>query len=237
MGMVLLLLGTSGGKLLPKSGVWMNYVKHLFGFLLLLVPLMLIDRIAPNYVVLGLAAIILLLAGSYCMTLFRSLTNDKLVIVGFVGTLSFLLMFSGAMCAYHAIFDSESETNNAQTNRLSFKAINSYQQLREAIDKAAASDKTVIVDLYANWCIACQEFEHKTFVKMAAQQAMSNRVLLRIDLSQATPETSHIMEKLGVLGLPTILLFDQQGQELTHSRITGYMDANKFAAHLNKSFK
>jgi thiol:disulfide interchange protein DsbD len=39
-----------------------------------------------------------------------------------------------------------------------------------------------------------------------------------------------------VLGLPTILFFDTQGQEIDTARVTGFMRAEPFAEHVNRLF-
>ena len=60
MGLPLLLLGSSGGKLLPKAGNWMNAVKTSFGFLLLAVPLVLLERMLPFSYVLAAGSLLVL---------------------------------------------------------------------------------------------------------------------------------------------------------------------------------
>lgn len=65
MGVPLLLLGTSGGKLLPKAGAWMNQVKTLFGFIMLVVPLILLERILDAEIIITLAALLGISTAAY----------------------------------------------------------------------------------------------------------------------------------------------------------------------------
>ncbi|UNI41128.1 hypothetical protein L7H87_02345 [Klebsiella pneumoniae] len=41
-----------------------------------------------------------------------------------------------------------------------------------------------------------------------------------------------LLKHLQVLGLPTILFFNAEGQEQPERRVTGFMDAAAFSAHL-----
>ena len=65
MGIPLLLLGTSGGKLLPKAGGWMEQVKTLFGFIMLVVPLILLERIVDAEIILLMAGLLAIATALY----------------------------------------------------------------------------------------------------------------------------------------------------------------------------
>lgn len=91
-----------------------------------------------------------------------------------------------------------------------------------------------MLDLYADWCVACKEFEKYTFSDTAVQTTLSNTVLLQADVTANNTEQVALLKHLKVLGLPTILFFNGVGQELTNQRVTGFMDATAFNAHLQK---
>ena len=106
--------------------------------------------------------------------------------------------------------------------------------LRNKIAAANAQGKTVMVDLYADWCVACKEFEKYTFPDEKVVSALSNTVWMQMDLTDNTPERQEIFDTFTVLGLPTILFFDENGDELTKARVTGFMKADAFAGHVNE---
>ena len=94
-----------------------------------------------------------------------------------------------------------------------------------------------MLDLYADWCIACKEFEKYTFPDTKVQKALANSVLLQIDLTDTgTSENVEIMDHFKVFGLPSILFFNLQGEELNQQRITGFMQADEFSAHIKAIF-
>ena len=91
-----------------------------------------------------------------------------------------------------------------------------------------------MVDLYADWCVACKEFEHKTFNQPQVQQKLAQILLIRVDMTKNSVENQIVSKKYNVLGLPTILFFDQQGNEIEDSRITGFLEAQPFLDWLQK---
>jgi thiol:disulfide interchange protein DsbD len=94
-----------------------------------------------------------------------------------------------------------------------------------------------MVDLYADWCVACKEFEKYTFPDPKVVNALGNTVLMQIDLTDNTESNFAFQERFSVLGLPTIMFFDLQGKEIPSSRVTGFMRAEPFAQHVNALFK
>ena len=90
-----------------------------------------------------------------------------------------------------------------------------------------------MLDLYADWCVACKEFEHKTFVDPQVQTALKEVLLLRVDMTNNSESNRTLMKALAVTGLPTIIFFNKQGEEIQSQRITGFLPANEFVATLN----
>lgn len=234
MGLPLLILGSSGGKLLPKAGNWMTIIKNIFGLLLLAVPIFLLERLLNNDIVQLLWAALLIVSGVY---FYIANHKSKINIAFFIRSLViFTLLFYGVNKAINVINPgTNSEQSNVSHN--SFIDVTNLGELNSAIANASSDGKTVMVDLYADWCVACKEFEEYTFPDLAVQNALNNTVLLRIDLTDTgSPESKALMKHFNVFGLPSILFFDLQGQELIRERVTGFMEAKNFADHINKIF-
>lgn len=92
-----------------------------------------------------------------------------------------------------------------------------------------------MLDLYADWCVACKEFEKYTFTAPQVQNELRDTILLQADVTQNNPQQVVLLKHLKVLGLPTLLFFGADGKELPQSRVTGFMDAAKFTGHLQKT--
>jgi thiol:disulfide interchange protein DsbD len=237
MGLPLLVLGSSGGKLLPKAGNWMNVIKNVFGLLLLAVPIFLLERFLPLIVIDILWVLLILATAGYFYTLNQA--SAKTFGFGLRSILIFLVFFIGANKAYQLVYP---VTNNAlvspQIELRGFEYVNNLTEMNQAIATANAQGKTVMVDLYADWCIACKEFEEYTFFEAKVQKALANAVLLQIDLTDTGSKDSiELMSKFEIFGLPSILFFDLTGNELSQRRVTGFMGADEFSAHVDKTFR
>ncbi|MDP5136880.1 protein-disulfide reductase DsbD [Rheinheimera baltica] len=229
MGLPLLLLGSSGGKLLPKAGNWMNAVKTTFGFLLLAVPLILLDRFLSFDYVIAAGSLLTLAFVIYLYRVLFSLQN---------ATAKAVLLIVGQLLLVTALYLNVSHwwpapaTSQATEQNASFELVDGLDELQQ---KLANSDgRYTIVDFYADWCIACKEFEHLTFPKPEVQAQMKKMQLLKVDVTKNSLKDQKLLSNYQVLGLPALLIFDPQGNELTQARVIGFKNASDFAAHLKQ---
>ncbi|PKG86206.1 protein-disulfide reductase DsbD [Colwellia sp. 75C3] len=243
MGLPLLVLGSSGGKLLPKAGAWMNIIKNIFGLLLLAVPIFLLERFIPEVASQALWALLILASASYFYVAnqnhaaAKNPQQAKGFGYGLRFLIIFLMLFFGANLAYQLIFPSKAVATN-DVQHASFKQVTSLAQLQNEVTNANMQGKTVMVDLYADWCIACKEFEKYTFVDAQVQKALANSVWLQIDMTDFdSTDNAELVQHYTILGLPSILFFDLQGNELTKQRTTGFMKASEFTTHVQSIFK
>jgi len=250
MGLPLLILGSSSGKLLPKAGAWMNIIKNIFGLLLLAVPIFLLERIVPELVTQVLWVVLLLSTATYFYVTNKSTTENFWH--GVRSLFIFLILFYGAMQGYKLIDNTLTYTNSSNdspqvvtqespkvmANENNFVMVANLAELDATVKEATKAGKTVMVDLYADWCIACKEFEHYTFSAPVVKTALENTILIQVDLTDTGSDASiELMEKFQVFGLPSILFFDINGNELTQNRVTGFMDAKDFSTLVNQLFK
>lgn len=232
MGLPLLVIGASGGKLLPKAGAWMDTVKVLFGFILLSIPLILLERIIEFSVVVQLSGVLLLILAAYFR--FQYLSNNNNKIKSMFWLLSIVIVFVGVIFIAKPwlSLNKQTETMSA-THTGSFIAVSSLEEIQKQVETANAQGKMVMLDFYADWCVACKEFEAYTFSNTDVQLAMSEMVLLQVDMTENTMQDIKILEHYDILGLPTIMFFSPTAGEMTDNRVTGFMDAPAFLEHLS----
>jgi thiol:disulfide interchange protein DsbD len=235
MGLPLLILGSTGGKFLPKAGAWMDVVKASFGFLLLAVPVWLLSRFLPAYVVIIAATIVLLMLAVYLHRLSQRLSSGTTgQSISWMLALVVVLGTTGANLWYWLPGATVTQVvgQTLQTQNTEFKLVKTLDELQQEVKKSAEAGKPVLVDLYAEWCVACKEFEHITFADGEVKSLMAQFTLIKVDVTNATEQDQQLLDHFQVLGLPTLLLFDKNGSELTQSRITGFMGPKDFSAHL-----
>ena len=224
MGFPLMLITVFGNRLLPKSGPWMEHVKTAFGFVILALPVFLLERIVGDEWGVRLWS---LLGVAFFGWAFITSLQAKHAWMRIVQ----IVLLAAALVSVRPLQDWAFGAPHAQTQaHLNFTPVASVDALNQAL--AQAKGRPVMLDLYADWCVACKEFEKYTFSNPQVQQALGNTVLLQADVTANNAQDVALLKHLQVLGLPTILFFDAEGKEHPEARVTGFMDAATFSAHL-----
>lgn len=224
MGLPLMLITVFGNRLLPKSGPWMEHVKTAFGFVILALPVFLLERIVGDEWGVRLWS---LLGVAFFGWAFITSLQAKHAWMRIVQ----IVLLAAALVSVRPLQDWAFGAPHAQTQaHLNFTPVASIDALNQAL--AQAKGRPVMLDLYADWCVACKEFEKYTFSNPQVQQALGNTVLLQADVTANNTQDVALLKHLQVLGLPTILFFDAEGKEHPEARVTGFMDAATFSAHL-----
>ena len=233
MGVPLILITLFGNKILPKSGMWMETVKKLFGFVMLALPVFLISRILPDEWAPRLWA--MLGTAFFIWFAFQMPKNGT----GWVFRIFFLVAAMISVKPLQAWVWGENSIPSAVENKavshVEFKKVKSEAELQQAL--AENNKSLVMLDLYADWCVACKEFEKETFSDPSVQKAFGDMLLLQVDMTKNSEENRALMTKYKVLGLPTILFFNRDGKEIEGSRVNGFMPPVEFLQWIEKISK
>ena len=233
MGVPLILITLFGNKILPKSGMWMETVKKLFGFVMLALPVFLISRTLPDEWTPRLWA--MLGTAFFIWFAFQMPKNGT----GWVFRILFLVAAMISVKPLQTWVWGETSTSSAVENKVvshvEFKKVKSEAELQQAL--AENNKPLVMLDLYADWCVACKEFEKETFSDPSVQKAFGDMLLLQVDMTKNSEENRALMTKYKVLGLPTILFFNRDGKEIEGSRINGFMPPVEFLQWIEKISK
>ena len=224
MGLPLILITVFGNKILPKSGAWMENVKTAFGFVMLALPVFLLSRILPAVWESRLWA---LLGVSFFVWLAMQMRTYGIGL--FFRILFLIAAITLAQPLQTWLWQNNTqptENQSAVQNSLEFQQVHSYNELQQAL--AQNPKAMAMVDLYADWCIACKEFDHKTFADSKVQAVLKDVLLLRIDMTNNSENNRTLMKQLSVTGLPTLIFFNAEGKEIAAQRITGFMESDVF---------
>jgi thiol:disulfide interchange protein DsbD len=247
MGVPLLMIGASAGKMLPRAGVWMDAVKAVFGVLMLGVALTMLERLVPTYIsemVIMLAWGLLLIASGIYMGALEPLRGESsgwhklwkalglgAVIYGAAFMLGAALGSKDTVQPLRGVFAAGG--GGAQAAHATFKPIKSIQDLDREL--AAASGKPVMLDFYADWCTYCKQMERQTFSDPVVAELMSEMVLLQADVTRQDDLDKALQAHVGIPAPPAMIFWDASGQEIRHLRLLGFKGPDAFAEHLREA--
>jgi thiol:disulfide interchange protein DsbD len=239
MGVPLIFVAVFGQQLLPRSGEWMDKVKILFGFILLAAPVFLLERITPNWAsaslwtLLGLSAFGWLYWQKNHLPFggWKQTTLGVIAVLGMIAAIKPILPF---VLEQHQP-NTANPSSSLAPSLIQFTSINTIEDLQRELALAKQNQQPVMLDLYADWCVACKEFEHKTFSDPQVAQQLHGFHLLQADVTNNQAHDFDLLASLNILGLPTIVFWDAQGNQTDSARITGFMDAPSFIQHVQGS--
>lgn len=230
-GTPLLIIGTSAGKLLPKSGPWMDTIKRLFGAVMLGVAVWMLGRVLPARVTLALWAVPLATAAAVLLVGARDVRGSRwqLRAGGLIAGLYGLSLLAGAALGGTNPLSPIPAWAGTQQSLL-FQPVHSVADLDRQVAQASRQGHPVMIDFYADWCTSCKEMEDTTFLDPTVRRALSGTVLLRADVTSDDADDQALLKRFGIFGPPTIAFFDRDGQERSGYRVVGYMKSAEFAA-------
>ncbi|HUG25362.1 protein-disulfide reductase DsbD, partial [Piscinibacter sp.] len=232
MSVPLLLLGASAGTLLPKAGVWMNDVKHVFGLLLLAVAIWIVQPVLSASLALGLWGA--LLVGSAVALLqgtprrwFGSWARRAVAAVLTVfGVLQLIGAASGGTDPLQPL--AHLGGGNTVNSSLPFVMVRNVAELDAALQTAQAAGRPVMLDFYADWCVSCKEMERFTFTDPVVRGKLAVATLLKADVTKNSVDDRELLKRFQLFGPPGTIFYDTQGRELTALRVIGYQNSERF---------
>ena len=242
MGIPLIVLGTTGGKFLPKAGAWMDAVKGVFGIGLLAVAIVLLERILPPTLSMVLWA--MLCAGTAVwMGAFAQAHTRVAQVFKALGLLVFayaIALLIGAWSGQTNPLKPLAGFSFARANMqganssegVPFKTIKTIDALNDELTNAKQAGKPVVLDLVADWCASCKVMERTTFMDAQVVARLSKYTALRLDITDTSSAHNAWMQTQGIFGPPVVQFYDAQGNELKDQRVTGEANANEFLAKI-----
>lgn len=243
MGAILIAVGVGLGSLLPKTGAWMDRIKHIFGVLILAVAIFLLGLL-PQVPVLLLWAALLIVTGVYLgatQSLPQGANGWRYLWKGF-GTLLLIWGIAalvGGFAGERDIMRPLPDWTRARTATATqaaegnvFQRFATLAQIETALDSARAQGKPAILDFYATWCTDCIRMEKGVFTDARVRERLKDLVLVQADVTENDANARAIKDRFGVFGPPAMLIFGADGQETRALRFYGYKSADAFVAHL-----
>lgn len=235
MGVPLLVVGISAGALLPRAGPWMDAVKRFFGVLLLAVAIWVISPVVP------VVAQMLLWAALFIISAIFLRATDPLPLdatpyarlakgMGMIALVAGIAILVGALSGSRDPLQPLAALRGGGTTvgefaDVGFEPVRSVAELEERLRTA---DRPVMLDFYADWCVACKEMERFTFSDARVADRLQDMLLLQADVTANSPDDQALLKRFGLFGPPGIVFFGGDGKELRRLRVIGYQPADSF---------
>ncbi|WP_404297937.1 protein-disulfide reductase DsbD [Halomonas sp.] len=237
MGLPLLLVGTFGTTLLPRSGAWMNGVKIAFGILMLGVAVWLVERLLPPAVSLllwGALAIGSALAlGAMSVNLPQGWPRARqaagLLLLAWALALV-LGAASGATDPMRPLANLGGSGGTAAVEPAEITTVESLDELQRAL-ASVGEGRPAFVHFTADWCISCKQMERQVYPDPRVAGHLSAFARINVDVTDTGSVSRELLDHFGLFGPPSLLFF-QGTEELHEARILGEVRAPGLASHL-----
>ncbi|MCO5164230.1 MAG: protein-disulfide reductase DsbD [Mesorhizobium sp.] len=237
-GIPLMVLGTLGGRALPRAGAWMNAVKQVFGFGFLSTAIWMATPLLPAGVDLALWAALLIALGAFAFNGPKTGRTGSVATraIGLVASIYGIILLVGAASGSTdplkplAVLAGRSGPDAAR--ELAFADVSSIPGLQTEL-AAAEGDKPTLVYFTADWCVACVTIERSVLKDEGVRRSLGDFNLLKADLSNLDQVNGELMTQLRVAGPPTMLFFDKAGRETPGTRLVGNVTADRLTQSAN----
>jgi thiol:disulfide interchange protein DsbD len=226
VGLPLFIACVFGAQYLPKPGVWMDRLKFSFGFVMLLLAVYFLRPLLPSVLFLLLMAVLLLLLSLYILLKMRPYTAKRMVQVLLV-----MLSLGTAFFAGNYLLQAWTQLSTAQASeRLAWQKVTTADEFEQALEQVKG--QRVLIDVYADWCVACQPIEKEVMPRADVQAALADVARIKLDLTEYHASQDILLKEWQVLGPPTMIFLDAAHQEQRDLRLTGTFSAAQLLSRL-----
>ena len=223
-------------KQMNKTGDWLNTVKEVFGFVMFGLAIWILNPLVPFETINILWSILIIFAGIYFggTKIYKSFKNNKKRRERYSGFVVILIGFSMLTNQFIGM-KKESTNQKLSINQDSlFKQILSVEDLDKNLKIAGKDNEITLLYVTADWCVSCRQLEKETFTDKALTSLFAEINTLKADVSMNSEEDKALMNKYGIFGPPTMLIFSTNGEEQNSLRKIGVTKAKELFIDLSR---
>ena len=231
MGTPLIVLGSTTTKIVSKIGPYLELVNYFFGVLFIVVSIWLLERIISIHVAAYLWSIASVILIFVLIKASNKISHPVFKIMTYFSSFFLVLYFGLQINGIQKNVYFDPLTSFIEKKQVvKFITVRTTQGLFDEIENA---DKPVMVDLYADWCVACKEFEKYTFADARVSKILNQMKLIKFDITKNTEDHSEYLQRMRIFGPPVLFFYDSNGLEIKKARVVGFMESDNFLKVLN----
>jgi thiol:disulfide interchange protein DsbD len=234
MGQLFLILGTSTKFVdrMPRSGSWMQGIQKLFAVCFFALAAWYVSPLLSSALLDGLLAV-LLTASTVILGLFRRglpkggwriLYRTALLGVFFCG------IYFGAQ-SFQQMFGHVS-SGELPTSKLPWQPYS-----KAAMDAAFREHRPILIDFWADWCVACKELEVGPYSNAEVQSLSQQFLLVKFNATKPSAEFEELKKQYGIVGLPYVGFYDVSGHFRPDLTLTGFERTELFLQRMRQALK
>ena len=226
----LLILGTSASELMKKIGPYLEFVNKLFGILFLVVAVWLVERILSIY----MAAFLWASLAAFIAWLFYRSDAEGYIVKKTLNALSIALVSYSLLQVYGLRVNDNFEPISSFIEQNDNQIFVKLKSTTDLFDSIKNTENITMVDLWADWCVACKELDKYTFSDLRVRELLTNINIIKFDVTENNDDHSKFLSDNQIYGPPALMFFDNKGDEIKSARIVGYIDADSFLDRLDE---
>ncbi len=206
LSLPLVVFAATQGKVMPKAGEWMNWVKQGFAYLMFALAIMMLERIFVSVWMLALwsAWFVWMAYWVWCWAGKWQMLSKLLASVTFIWAVCLAV---GAITGSTDSMRPLSQINQAKQLTNEQQATIKLTKLAK-LDEQLVKKQKVVVDIVADWCVECRIMEKNLFVNPPAQ--LNDWQLIKLDITDAK-DSEAVLARYKLFG-PPALLYYKEGQ-------------------------
>ncbi len=224
LGLPYLILATFSGLLskMPQSGMWMIWVRKLFGIMLVGVAIyFLMPQLERVHEKLGFLLGLLTLFGGLLLGFLDhapGYTRNFKIARAIFGI---FLIFIGINWIHDSLQAEESQ-------------IDWIHYSGQPLEKLIQNKKPTFIDFYADWCAPCKQLDRETFRDEAVTELSEHFNMIKVDCTAPDQTILQLMNQFQVTGMPTLVFLDKEGNPQPDMREIGFIGPEIFIAKMEK---
>ncbi|MFO1258334.1 MAG: protein-disulfide reductase DsbD [Gammaproteobacteria bacterium] len=236
MGTLLLVVGSVGSQLLPKTGAWMTRVNQLIAFMLFGLSIWMLARILPASWILaswGILAII----GAYFLGAFSLKQKGWSPRIGTLLLIYGVILVIGGSRGHTDLLTPLNskfwESNHSKEQNVPFEAtVHSIEELNSTLEHTKSIKKPALLYFYATWCVSCVKIEKDLYPHPALKPLLSEFYLIKADVTDFNADAKALMQQYNVIAPPSFIFLSSSGNENGNYRLIGEISLIDFKQHL-----